>query len=86
MRTITFCEHDFATAQQMHAFLQRKLGFPEYYGGNLSALSDCLEDISQPTRIVVDRDNSVDEPWFDKACDIMARASLENENLQIVLK
>ena len=86
MRTITFCEHDFATAQQMHAFLQRKLGFPEYYGPNFSALNDCLTDVSQPTCIVIDRDDSVEDDWFDKACAIMARASLENENLQIVLK
>ena len=86
MRTITFCEHDLVSLEQMHEYLARELGFPEYYGANFSALNDCLTDISQPTRIVIDRDNSVDEPWFDKACAIMARASLENENLQIVLK
>ena len=28
MRTITFCEHDFVTPEQMHAFLQKQLEFP----------------------------------------------------------
>lgn len=86
MRTITFCEHDFVTPEQMHAFLQKQLEFPAYYGGNFSALSDCLTDISQPTRIIIDRDGSTDEPWFNKACSIMARAAMENENLSIVMK
>ena len=34
----------------MHADLQRTLCFPSYYGHNLDALHDCLEDLSVPER------------------------------------
>ena len=32
-----------------HRLLAEKLAFPEWYGGNLDALCDCLTSISQPT-------------------------------------
>ena len=86
MRIVSFCEHDFASAQQMHAFLRQQLGFPDYYGENMAALADCLGDISEPTCIVIDRDGSVEDSWFDKACSIMGRVALENDALEIVLK
>ena len=34
----------------MHADFQRTLSFPSYYGSNLDALDDCLEDLSVPER------------------------------------
>ena len=86
MKTVIIRERDFQSAEQLHAFLRDELGFPAYYGGNFAALSDCLEDICHPTRIVVYRDNSVEEPWFDKACAVMGRAALENDALDVQLR
>ena len=86
MKTAIIRERDFQSAEQLHAFLHDELGFPAYYGGNLAALSDCLEDICAPTCIVVYRDNSVKESWFDKACAVMGRAALENDALDVQLK
>ena len=85
MKTVIIRERDFQSAEQLHAYLCRELDFPAYYGGNFAALSDCLEDICHPTCLVVYRDNSVEEPWFDKACAVMGRAALENGALDVRL-
>lgn len=36
------------SSEEMHADFQRTLLFPEYYGGNLDALNDCLTDLPVP--------------------------------------
>lgn len=58
MREIQVREDDFESVEQLHDYLYRELGFPAHYGNNFAALSDCLEDISRPTRIVVYRRSS----------------------------
>ena len=37
---------------EVHAYLKKQFGFPEYYGNNLDALFDVLGDISEDTDIV----------------------------------
>ena len=32
---------------------RRGCGFPDWYGGNLDALHDCLTDITEPTELVI---------------------------------
>ena len=34
------------TAEELHEALKEAFEFPEYYGGNLDALHDCLTDIA----------------------------------------
>ena len=34
------------TTEQLHEELKKAFEFPEYYGGNLDALHDCLTDIA----------------------------------------
>ncbi len=36
-----------------HAYLKRKLQFPDYYGNNLDALWDLLTSISNPIEIIL---------------------------------
>jgi RNAse (barnase) inhibitor barstar len=33
------------TAKTAHKYLKEQMGFPDYYGENLNAFSDCLRDI-----------------------------------------
>jgi ribonuclease inhibitor len=41
-----------------HAYLKRKLGFPDYYGRNLDALWDLLTTIHEPVEIrIFNRDS-----------------------------
>lgn len=86
VKTVIIRERDFQSAEQLHTFLHDELGFPAYYGGNFAALSDCLEDIRHPTHLVVYCDNSVEEPWFDKACAVMGRAALGNDALDVQIR
>ena len=51
MREVVIDEGAYRSADQVHAHLKSALSLPEYYGANLSALADCLEDIDQPTCI-----------------------------------
>ncbi len=33
--------------EEAHAYLKEAFGFPEYYGGNLDALHDCLTEMGE---------------------------------------
>lgn len=41
------------TPEQAHRLLAQELAFPEWYGGNLDALFDCLTDLSEETCITL---------------------------------
>lgn len=70
----------FGGKEDLHAYLAAKLRFPDYYGGNLAALNDCLGDICKPTAIFVLRTDD-DPEWFTDACRVMQRAAGENPSL-----
>ncbi len=38
--------------QKLHELLAQGLDFPEWYGGNLDALYDCLTDLDETTQIL----------------------------------
>lgn len=71
---------NFASKEELHAYMAQKLRFPDYYGGNLAALNDCLGDICKPTAIFVLRTDD-DPEWFVDACRVMQRAAGENPSL-----
>ena len=37
---------DIKTVEELHAALKEAFEFPDYYGGNLEALHDCLTDLA----------------------------------------
>lgn len=39
--------------EQLHEQLAQTLRFPDWYGKNLDALHDCLNDVSQPVALTV---------------------------------
>ena len=51
----------------LHAELKEKLGLPDYYGGNLDALNDCLGERPERELIVIEHANGVLE-----SCDAYA--------------
>ena len=38
-----------STREELHAALARELALPDWYGGNLDALYDCLTDLGEET-------------------------------------
>ena len=43
-----------ATPKEFHAKLKQTLNLPEWYGGNLDAMHDCLTEIGVPTKLTLD--------------------------------
>ena len=40
------------TKEDVHAYLKKQFGFPEYYGNNLDALFDVLGDVAEDVNII----------------------------------
>ena len=81
-------ERDLLNISIVHDYLRVTLGFPEHYGKNLAALYDCLGDISEPTRLYIMRDATLDpsDPYakeMDKLCLVLMRAARENPALSV---
>ena len=63
---------------EMHFIIKEALNFPDYYGGNWSALWDCLTDMyGEPIHIVIlgleNIKNRFGEETVDKMIDIFKR-------------
>ena len=80
----------FASQETLHAYLKKKLGFPNYYGSNLSALADCLSEISIPTKITISVSDAELEPGMKayalRFAQVCAREALVNENLSLIVE
>ena len=81
-------ERDLLDMSTIHDYLRVTLGFPEHYGKNLSALYDCLGDISKPTRLYVMRDATMSPESdyacrMDRLCMVLLRAARENPMLSV---
>ena len=69
--------------QAMHGELKQKLSLPDYYGGNLDALNDCLAERRERELIVIE-----DAGAFLEGCGTSAVGLLRvfNDNgLQVLL-
>lgn len=72
-----------------HAALKEALSLPEWYGGNLDAMHDCLTDIPSPTRLHLLNWHTLDDRLGDYAGKLMYVlhiCSEENDNLLIELE
>lgn len=85
-REVTIRERDVSSREGLHEALASSLCFPSYYGANLSALDDCLGDISTTTLVRVIRERGEDLPiagYVDKVCVCLMRAARENPALDV---
>ena len=72
--------------KNVHAFLERELEFPEYYGHNLDALYDCLTDIAEPVTIIivnVPENEDALERRLEGLLSVLESASDENPNVAV---
>ena len=79
-----------ASQETLHAFLKKKLDFPDYYGENLAALADCLSDIASPTLVTIALCEDEIEPGMQayvlRFVQVCAREALVNENLSLIIE
>ncbi|HCA20947.1 MAG TPA: barstar [Lachnospiraceae bacterium] len=75
---------DIVTKEELHKRLKVFFKFPDYYGGNLDALHDCLTDISEETSVTI----ILPEKWPEKKSKyiknfikVCGDAASENEKL-----
>lgn len=85
MRTLFIDERELTTERALHQRLKRDLCFPGYYGENLAALGDCLEDISQPVRIAIRRAGAPCT-WFDGFLRVFERSAQQNPFLEVAIE
>lgn len=77
------------TKADFHAALASALSFPDYYGKNLDALYDCLEEVSRDTRLILTDWHHLEYRLGDysgKAVYVFHCAAQENPHLQILLE
>lgn len=77
------------TRENAHAHLKQRLRLPDWYGGNLDALNDCLGEIGEPTRIVVRFAPKLTLSLGDygaKLIQVLEQSAQENKNLRVSLK
>ena len=76
--------------EELHEYIMKKLGFPEYYGGNLAALADCLSEMCTPINITVCLNEDDLEPGMQaymlRFVQTCAREALANENISFSIE
>ena len=65
-----------------HTYLKEKLRLPDYYGGNLDALYDCLTDEEEMEIEVENRGQA--GKYFLRIWNVLLDAAEENEGLQLI--
>ncbi|MBR4214608.1 MAG: barstar family protein [Bacteroidales bacterium] len=80
MKKIVLNFEDISGKEQMHKYLAEEFEFPDYYGGNLDALYECLTDITVPTAVNIVK--AVDE-YSERIINVITAAEEENDNLAV---
>ena len=68
---------------EAHEYLRSSLNFPDYYGGNLDALHDCLTELDDVAVEFVNTDK-VSGGYFPKVLGVFRDSAEENEGLRIL--
>ena len=83
MKSIELRTSQFDSTDQVHEHLARELDFPDYYGANLDALYDCLGEVFEPIRVVLERDGGeLDPDWVDRLAATFEDAALDNPDIE----
>ena len=65
-----------------HRYLKEKMQFPDYYGGNLDALYDCLTEAEEMEIEVQNREQA--QNYFLRIWSVLLDAAKENEGLRLI--
>lgn len=73
----------------IHAALAQELAFPDWYGGNLDALHDCLTALREEATITLVYGEMLMEtlgPAYARLCRVLSDSAAENPYLNIQLE
>lgn len=65
-----------------HEYLAQTLSFPEYYGKNLDALYDCLQEYGELEVQFVNTEFA--QPYFEKVRRVFTDAARQNNHIHIL--
>lgn len=74
--------------EDLHKQMEAVLDFPEWYGGNLDALYDCLTDLMEETDIhILHKDALADTlgDYTERLLRILKDAEQSNLNIQVLI-
>ena len=77
-----------ASMEDIHQTLARQLEFPEWYGGNLDALHDCLTDLHEEIDLSIVHADALLETLgsvYGRLCRVLSDAAEENPYLKLHL-
>ena len=74
------------TREALHRHLARELAFPDWYGGNLDALFDCLTSVSEEVTITLDETALTESlgSYAQRVSKVLTKAAEKNPNLQLI--
>ena len=74
----------------LHDYLREALDLPDYYGGNMSALADCLAETAVPMLLTFTIDPETlptdMQAYVLKLVQVCAREALVNENVSLIVE
>ena len=89
MKRVRLNDWCMGTKERAHRHIQKRLRFPDYYGGNLDALYDCLAEIGVPTEITLVNAKYLRTKLGDyakKLITVVLAASAENPRVKLAVK
>ena len=71
--------------EALHQHLARELNFPDWYGGNLDALFDCLTAVSEKVTITLDETALTEAlgPYAQRVGKVLVRAAERNPKIHL---
>ena len=88
MKELSIVSSEFCTPEDLQEYIRTKLDFPDYYGGNLSALYDCLTESTEELFLEFDLDSFDNEEiksYIKKVLKVCEDAVEENELLELLV-
>ena len=89
MRKIDIDAKQFHNKESMSQYLSELFQFPDYFGGNLDAAFDLLNEVEETTILYFDRDNTkemLEEEYAYKSLRMLMEACMNNPNLRMKLR
>ena len=78
-----------STKDELHKLLEATFDFPEWYGGNLDALYDCLTDLMEEVDIIIQNADTFHQKlgdYADRVLRVLQDAEQTNLNIQLTIK